>query len=221
MSNSPDFKIDFLVTDTEHPVVPKLTNWADAHSEEFCVRIIHERDHLRAGNILFLVSCSEIVSLRERSKYKHSLVLHASDLPLGRGWSPHIWSILEGSQEIVVSLINAEDKVDTGDIWAKKTVFIPEHALYDEINDVLFGAEIDLINTGIRMIQTGGLPIPQIDLEPTYWPRRNPTDSQLDPNQSLKSQFDLIRVSDPKRYPAYFKLHGHNYEVTIRKRSSS
>ena len=41
-------------------------------------------------------------------------ILNASELPLGRGWSPHIWSIIEGATELTVSLISAEDSVALG-----------------------------------------------------------------------------------------------------------
>ena len=43
---------------------------------------------VRPGDILFLISCSERIGDAYRQKYRHVLVLHASDLPKGRGWSP-------------------------------------------------------------------------------------------------------------------------------------
>ena len=75
---------------------------------------------LAGGEILFLVSCNEIIGKDVRDRYMATLVIHASDLPKGRGWSPHIWQIIEGKKEIMVSLLEAEDAVDSGAIWAKK-----------------------------------------------------------------------------------------------------
>lgn len=52
---------------------------------------------------------------------------------------------------------------------------------------------------------------------PSYYPRRSPEDSELDSQKSIAEQFDLLRVCDPQRFPAFFKLHGHTYRVTVEK----
>ena len=54
--------------------------------------------------------------------FQQCLVLHASDLPKNRGWSPHVWSILNGENDITLSLLEAEDKVDMGRIWKKAKI---------------------------------------------------------------------------------------------------
>jgi methionyl-tRNA formyltransferase len=144
-------------------------------------------------------------------------VLHASDLPYGRGWSPHIWSILHGNTTVTVSAITAEDNIDSGDIWAKKSFDVAPHELYDEINTSLFAIEIDLLNEVIEMIDSGVSPHPQPNKEATYFPRRTPEDSELDPDLTIAEQFDKIRVGDPERYPAFFRMHGKKYAVSLRK----
>ena len=60
-------------------------------------------------------------------------------------------------------------------------------------------------------------PRPQVG-NPSYYRRRTPADSALDPNASLASQFDLLRVADYHRFPAYMDLRGHRYVITIEKR---
>ena len=54
-------------------------------------------------------------------------------------------------------------------------------------------------------------------IEPTYYPRRKPSDSMLDPSKSIESQFNLIRICDPGRFPAYFYLNGYKYSLTLEK----
>ena len=66
-----------------------------------------------------MISCSEKISKRVIAQFEHVLVLHASDLPKGRGWSPHIWEILNRSDHITLSLIEAAEQIDEGDIWKK------------------------------------------------------------------------------------------------------
>jgi methionyl-tRNA formyltransferase len=51
----------------------------------------------------------------------------------------------------------------------------------------------------------------------TYYRKRTPADSALDPKKSLASQFESLRVADPERYPAFFDFRGHRYTINIRK----
>ena len=52
---------------------------------------------------------------------------------------------------------------------------------------------------------------------PTFFPRRRPIDGQINLNQSLREQFNLLRVSDSQRYPAWFELAGTKYNLQIKK----
>src|SRR5882757_2342579 len=122
-------KISILCSSTSHPVYPHLENWAKAAGARHDVELVREKAELSGGDILFLISCHEIISRRDRQQYGASLVIHASDLPEGRGWSPHIWQILEGKRDIVVSLIEAQDQVDTGAIWAQRHLVLEGHEL--------------------------------------------------------------------------------------------
>ena len=61
-------------------------------------------------------------------------------------------------------------------------------------------------------------PIKQIDIEGGgYYPKRTPQDSQIDPNKTLADQFDLIRVCDNQRFPAYFEYRGSKYKIVLEK----
>ena len=53
--------------------------------------------------------------------------------------------------------------------------------------------------------------------EPTYYRRRSASDSQLDPDKTIREQFNLLRVVDNSRYPAYFELNGIKYKIKIEK----
>jgi methionyl-tRNA formyltransferase len=141
--------------------------------------------------------------------------LHASDLPRGRGWSPHIWQIIDGAEDVTLSLLEAEDKVDSGRIWKKVRFPIPKHALWGEINERLFSAEIELIDFAVREFENIDAVDQDLNIEPTYYFRRTPDDSQIDPEQGLASQFHKIRVCDPNRFPAFFKLHGKKYKIVL------
>jgi methionyl-tRNA formyltransferase len=163
-----------------------------------------------------LISCHELIREDVRSRYSATLVIHASDLPQGRGWSPHIWQILEKSKLIKVTLLEAADAVDSGAIWAQADLQLDGHETFDEINSKLFAAELSLMDFAVLNLGVV-VPRPQDARTPTSYPRRAPADSRIDPQRSIAEQFDLLRVADPVRFPAFFELHGHRYLIHITK----
>lgn len=210
-------KISILCTDPNHPVVNNLREWIDESSTKgHVVSLVFDKAELRGGDILFLVSCSQLIRDAERDKYRATLVLHASDLPKGRGWSPYIWSILSGSNHITVSLLEASEPVDSGAIWLKTTFDLEGHELLPEINAKLFAAELLLMSQAvdhfdlIKPTQQMGDPGP-------YMAKRSTADSRLDPNKSISEQFNLLRVVDSQRYPAFFDYQGKRYLIKIEK----
>ncbi|NNF51522.1 MAG: UDP-glucuronic acid dehydrogenase [Gammaproteobacteria bacterium] len=209
-------KIDILMSDPGHPVVEYMTRWQSANASDHEVNIIYSSADALGGDILFLVSCNEIVSKSTRDNYRHTLVLHASDLPRGKGWSPHIWQILEGQDHVTVSLLDAEDEVDAGAIWHKCKVTFDGSELADEINAGIFAAELQLMDFALRNIATVK-PVPQPTTGSTYYARRKPEDSRLDVHKTIAEQFDAMRVADPKRYPCFFEFRGARYVLHIEK----
>lgn len=210
-------RISFLCSDQQHPVNEYLCKWIEQYRDKHQVELVRSKKELSGGDILFLISCAEIINSDDRAAYTSCLVLHASDLPIGRGWSPHIWQILEGKENITLSLLEAEDQVDSGHIWKKVNFRVSKDALWDEINRKLFESEIELIDFAVSEFERV-IPTQQnIGIEPTYYPRRTPLDSRIDPELSLASQFNKIRVCDPKRFPAFFEMHGQKYKITLEK----
>ena len=209
-------RISVICSNASHPVYPHLEDWVRAASADHDVELVREKAALSGGDILFLISCHEIISRQDRDRYGTSLVIHASDLPAGRGWSPHIWQVLEGKNDIAVSLIEAQDPVDTGAILAQRHMILEGHELNDEINAKLFAIELDLMNCALELVGRKA-PVPQDDRAPSYYRRRKPEDSRLDPDRSIADQFDLLRIADPQRFPAFFDLRGHRYLVRIEK----
>lgn len=208
--------IDILCTDSTHPINNYLVKWISKQDSIHNIQLLRNKAELAGGNLLLLISCHELINKKTRSLYNSALVIHASDLPNGRGWSPHVWQILEGKNEITVTLLEAEDKLDSGSIWAQEIMELDGHELLSEIDDKLFNIELKLMDYALvnwNKIE----PREQDDKLANYYPRRTPDDSCLDPEKSLSEQFDLLRVVDSKRYPAFFDFRGHRYYLNISK----
>lgn len=209
-------RVAVLCTDPRHPVNAWLEPWAErARATGHEVAILRDYKELADGDFLFLVSCHQIIRKDVRDRFRYTLVLHASDLPKGRGMSPHIWTVVEGGEELVLTLLNAEDALDSGDIWAQRRMPLDGTELHDDINRLIFDAEVELMDWALDncdrvrpRTQSG---------EASFFRKRTPEDSRIDPEASLASQFNLLRVADPDRYPAFFDHRGQRYRIRLEK----
>jgi methionyl-tRNA formyltransferase len=210
--------ISVLCSAREHPVFSHLTDWVRRQQSAHRVELVTDVNSLSGGELLFLISCNEVVHSAVRSRYRSTLVIHASDLPLGRGWSPHVWQVIEGSNRITVTLLEATESVDSGDIWTKEMLELDGSELFEEINDKLFRIETALMDQAVRAFPHPA-PTPQDDRLPTYYRKRTPADSRIDPTRSIAEQFNQLRVADSSRFPAFFDHLGHRYFITLSKES--
>jgi len=202
--------VTVICSDPRSHLWPKLLEWCAAND----YGLIDKKKNAFGGDLLILLSCTEIVEREIRDRYKKTVVIHESALPAGRGWSPFAWQILEGKNEITVTLLEAADKVDSGDIWKQEKLLFRGDEMSNELNDVRDACRIRLAQWAIDNWQSA-IPTPQVG-EPTYYARRHPRDSKLDPHKSIAEQFDLLRICEP-RFPAFFFHREHFYEVSVRK----
>ncbi len=208
--------ITILCSDPIHKIYPYLQKWKDVNSINHVVNLVNSTKDVSSGDILFLISCTEIIISDIRNKFHKTLVIHESDLPNGRGWSPLVWQILEGSNVIPITLFEAEDKVDSGDIWTKSFIKLEGHETFPEINAKIFPEKLKLMDFAIQNFSSI-VPISQSKEKITYYPKRTPSDSELVVTKSISEQFDLLRIADDIRYPCYFKFRGHKYTIHIKK----
>lgn len=212
--------ITILCSDPTHKIYAYLKKWKDLNSKNHIIYLLNSSKDVLSGDILFLISCTEIISKDIRNNFSKTLVIHESDLPQGRGWSPLVWQILEGSNVIPITLLEAEDKVDSGDIWNKSFVQLEDHETFSEINNKIFPEKLKLMDFAIQTFSSI-TPAPQSSENITYYQKRTPSDSKLDIIKSISEQFDLLRIADDVRYPCYFKFRGHKYKIVIEKINDS
>jgi methionyl-tRNA formyltransferase len=209
-------EITILCTDEKHKIIPFLQKWKISNSSSHNISLVNSSSEVGNGDILFLISCLEIIKSDIRSRFKHTLVIHESDLPHGKGWSPIQWQILNGSNSITITLLDAADKVDSGDIWKKEIVKFEGHELSDEINSQIFPVKLNLMDFAIKNINYVNKII-QKEIDEPHFPRRTPKDSEIDISKSISEQFNLLRIADNERYPCFFKYLGHNYKISLSK----
>lgn len=182
------------------------------------VQWVHTINEIPKGDFVFYLGCGQIVPKEILSRNKHNLIVHESNLPHGKGWSPLTWQILEGKNEIQITLFEAVEVVDSGKIYLKDMMKFNGTELVDELRQTQAEASIGMclqfINDYPDVVLRG------VDQQgtPTLYLRRRPEDSRLDPDKTIREQFDLLRIVDNKRYPAFFEMHGKIYILEINKK---
>jgi UDP-2,4-diacetamido-2,4,6-trideoxy-beta-L-altropyranose hydrolase len=193
--------------------IDELTSKWEA--EGFVVSLRHDPRDIPPGDFAFFLSCSKIVPRTILNRNTHNLVVHASALPHGRGWSPLTWQVLEGKKEIPITLFEAVEELDSGPVYLQDIIRLNGHELVDDLRRAVASKTIELCRNFVKQFPNI-LSAARDQFGPsTYYPRRRPADSRLDPDKSIREQFNLLRVVDNERYPAYFDLHGRRYTIKI------
>ena len=178
-----------------------------------CVKIIHSKKDLLSGDIAFFLSCFEIISEEYLNLHTHNIVVHASDLPKGKGWSPASWQILEGKNDIPITLFEATNSVDAGDYYIKDILHLDGYELIDDWQNKLGQKIIEMCLSYVKNYKNmSGI---SQEGDETFYKRRKAEDSELDINKTLKEQFNLLRIVDNNNYPAYFKYGKNTYYINI------
>ena len=177
----------------------------------------HQIEELQPGDLCFYLSCGQIVPGKVLAQFRNNLVVHESDLPRGKGWSPLTWQILEGKNHIPVTLFEAVDQVDSGDIYLQEWLEFKGHELIDELRQAQAAATLRLCRDFVKrypeVLQSAK---PQIG-QGSFYLRRSPTDSKLDGDRPLAEQFNLLRIVDNEKYPAFIEICNSKYKILIAK----
>lgn len=170
-------------------------------------------DKVQVGWINFMLGCTRIVSDEVLQRNRHNLVVHESELPEGRGFAPMAWQILEGKRQIPICLLEASDAVDAGDIWIRDVIELNGTELCDEWRTLQGEKTLQLC---LRFVNEYKALVPlKQEGAPSWYARRRPSDSRLDIDKSMRDQFNLLRVVDNERYPAYFEIDGQAYTLQV------
>ncbi len=209
-------KISFILPQKDCWMRPYIESLARRLRLSHDVKFYYGHDRLRRGDAAFFLSYDRIVPASVMRQHQHNLIVHESDLPKGRGWSPLTWQILEGKKRIPIVLFEAGLKVDSGPVYFKEWMVFEGHELVDELRRKQAEATIRLIKKFFSTYpprttkkQRG---------RPTYYHQRTPADSEVNTTSTLKEIFNLLRVSDNERYPVFFRYKKHCYKIKIYKK---
>jgi len=185
------------------------------NSEGDSAALVRNYEDVTYDGICFLLGCIKLMPKEIIDRNKKTMLVHESNLPKGRGFSPLFWQILEGKNKISVCLIETSIDADKGNVIFRDYINYEGHELNHELRNLQGLKSIELCMKYLRSASEANIN-PQKG-KSSYYKKRTPSDSKLDPNKTIKEQFNLLRIVDNERYPAFFDLQGHRYQIKIEK----
>jgi len=203
-----------LFTDSMNSwIIPWVQQIKDILSPFHNVTTCYRKDDLSEGDFNFLLGCTKILEKEFLCLHRHNLVVHESDLPLGKGWSPLSWQIVQGASEIPVVLFETGEQLDGGPIFIKDRIVFQGNELLPEIRIKQGLKTIELVLKFLNqwpditpLMQSG---------EDSYYRKRTEKDDRLDIKKSIAEQFNHLRIIDNQKYPAWFEIRGKKFKILI------
>lgn len=209
-------KIGFLFDSTNDWIASKLDNmeWLSKFENKFLFTKYYNLDEAESQDVLFMLGCTNIVSEEKIRQHGLCLLVHESNLPYGKGFSPVQWQILEGKNEITASLLRASSKVDSGEIVDQVLMKFEGSELLPQIRSIQAEATKKLISKFLGRYPKYRLR-KQKNVGEFFFRKRVRSDDELDLQLSLSEQFNHLRIVDNDRYPAFFIKDGVKYYLKI------
>ena len=202
--------VDSFFLDYKNELIKKIKK------KGYEVKFINDRKKITNGKILFCISCKSILNDKELKKNLYNVVVHPSKLPKGRGSAAVANEILNNRNKIYISLFEATNKLDTGDIYLQDFFNLSGLELNDEIRKKQANLTNKMVLKFLDLLKTKKIKKKkQKIITNKFLKKRYPEDSQLNINKSIKSQLNLLRVCDNKRYPAFFHYKKKKFLIKI------
>jgi methionyl-tRNA formyltransferase len=212
-------KITILTDNPNSWIIPYVEDLKKDLVNSYEVSHIYDVLDIVGGDIMLILSCEKIIKKQFLDLHKSNVVVHPSKVPQGKGWSPLSWQVLEGINNVPISLFEAVEAVDAGGVYIVDYIELEGHELNEEIKHKQGLVTIKMVKNYIENFPSlKG--IPQSG-EESFYPRRRQKENELDINKTISEQFNLLRIVDNERYPAHFYINNNKYIIKIYKDDQS
>ncbi len=185
----------------------------DVLQERFSFFFSYNPEEVKNFDIVFILGYTKVLKKSFLDSNKLNLVVHESDLPRGRGFSPVQWQILEGKNSIPVSLIEAKEEVDSGDIVEKYILELNGYELLDEIREKQGCTTFQIIKNFLNKYPNN-VGVKQAE-KAIFYKKRTEKDDELDIDKTIREQFNHFRIANNIKHPLYFIIDGHKFYLKI------
>lgn len=134
---------------------------------------------------------------------------HAGDLPRYRGNAAPNWAILNGEDEVVLTVHQMEPEIDAGPIIAQSSVPVTEETYLGEVYEAMETTFPELFTESLSEFEAGTATLEPQPTDPADALRgypRTPKDSEIDWSQSSEYLHRLVRASAEPLFGAFTYL---------------
>ena len=209
------YKITFLLDRSNLWFEKQLKNFNFKLDSKYIFKISKNHNNIKNQNIVFPLSYTKILPESFLQKNDLVLIAHPSKLPRDKGFAPLQYQVLENKNKFYISLIKAVKKVDAGQIYLQNSFILNGTELSDEIRNIQGLQFLKIIKD--FLIKYPNIKSKKQNGKGNFNKRRFPKDSQLSINQTIKKQFNHLRINDNKLYPSFFFFKGQKYIIKIYK----
>lgn len=211
------YKVTILI-DPNNSWIKKFSKNINYNKKKYFIKFENIENKVINQDVVLVLSYTKILKEKFLKKNKLVLIAHPSDLPKDRGFAPVQNQILKNKRKIYFSLIKAAKKVDAGPICLKIPFFLNGLELYEDMRIKQGKAAKKLIEKFLNKY-------PKIKFKDqvgksNYNKRRTNEDYRLNLNKTIKSQLNILRISNNENYPAYFIFKKQKYVLNIFKEKS-
>jgi len=142
------------------------------------------------------------------------LNVHGSLLPRWRGAAPIQRAIMAGDTETGVNIMRMEEGLDTGPVYASRTIPITAKTTAGLLHDQLAAGNIDILSASIADVVAGVTPASQPEEGVTYASKIDKAEARIDWNKPAIEVDQIIRGISP--FPgAWFEFNGERIKVLL------
>jgi methionyl-tRNA formyltransferase len=207
------YKVTFLLDKSNIWIEKYLKKYNFKLNNKYIFKVKKNPDLIKNQDLVFPLAYTKILSENFLNNNKLTLIVHASKLPKDKGFAPVQNQILRNKKKIFVSLIKADKKVDSGNLFLTDHFILKGHELFEEIRYLQAMACFKIISEFLNRFPRAKS-VPQVG-KSNFNRKRKVSDSKLNINKSIKTQFNLLRICDNDQWPAYFIYKNNKYTLKI------
>src|SRR3989338_1836636 len=124
MNTMPKLKVAILLDPANNWIEKYIKDIRDIKelSARYHFHFYQQPKEIKNFEIVLILGYTKILSKEFLRANRLNIVIHESNLPEGKGFSPLQWQILEEKNNIPVCLFEAAEEVDTGDILERSFI---------------------------------------------------------------------------------------------------
>ena len=205
-------KVAFLL-DKNNNWFEKYLKRAKLNKKKYIFKFFFDYRKIQKQNIVMILSYTKILPSDFLNKNQLNVVIHSSKLPKDKGFAPLSYQILRGKNKIYNTMFKISEKVDSGPIIILNSFNVSKTDLYPELRKKQAISIIKMIRNFLDLYPN--LKYRNQKGIGSFNKKRNYLSSKLNINKSIKSQFNLLRICDNEKFPAFFYVNNKKYILKI------